>query len=226
MSKEAAKKAQLLLKELTAQSDVAAEENLLEAEAKNSLKHIREQLINLRSSKNLKQKELADYLGVSQSAISKIENGSGDIGWQTLYRVCRALGYTPSVTLTDNSSPLSTPTDAFAEGLLSAANFLNEEQKSKHTDISEYITALTEKHRKLIQEIETPFPISNNNNPALLWSMYGESQLRHLPNSPVERRKSDGLRSVLIDALDKALEKYFATEDKNFPDQHRNSIEY
>jgi transcriptional regulator with XRE-family HTH domain len=43
----------------------------------------------------LNQKELADRIEVSQSAISKVESGRGDVGLKTVFRIADALGLKP-----------------------------------------------------------------------------------------------------------------------------------
>jgi transcriptional regulator with XRE-family HTH domain len=58
---------------------------------------IRSQLKQRREKLSLDQSSVAAKLEVSQSAISKIENGSGDIGLKTLFRYADALGVKPLI---------------------------------------------------------------------------------------------------------------------------------
>jgi DNA-binding XRE family transcriptional regulator len=60
-----------------------------------SLRHVRgaflRSLIETRYKKNLSQTELAEQLGMQQSAIARIENGRGNPGLNTLLAIARAL---------------------------------------------------------------------------------------------------------------------------------------
>jgi DNA-binding Xre family transcriptional regulator len=42
--------------------------------------------------KSLKQKELSSYLGISENACSRIENGHTRLTIENLYRICEKLG--------------------------------------------------------------------------------------------------------------------------------------
>ncbi len=53
-----------------------------------------------RREKDLTQEEMAYRLNLTQSAISKIEIGKGDLGLRTLYRYAAAIGLRPVVTFT------------------------------------------------------------------------------------------------------------------------------
>lgn len=53
---------------------------------------IAKNLISYRKSKNFTQKELADYLGVNNSAVSNWEKGLNSIDIDTLYRACIFFG--------------------------------------------------------------------------------------------------------------------------------------
>lgn len=55
------------------------------------------QLKYLRESSGIKQGEVAKRLGMTQSAVSRIERGEGDIGMATVYRYTMALGLRPIV---------------------------------------------------------------------------------------------------------------------------------
>lgn len=59
---------------------------------------VRNDLQMQRRDKKLNQEEVAARLNLTQSAISKIEVGNGDIGLRTLYRYAGAIGLRPIVT--------------------------------------------------------------------------------------------------------------------------------
>jgi DNA-binding XRE family transcriptional regulator len=61
---------------------------------------VRNDLQLRRRNKNLNQEEVAGRLNLTQSAISKIEAGDGDIGLRTIYRYAGAIGLRPIVTFT------------------------------------------------------------------------------------------------------------------------------
>jgi transcriptional regulator with XRE-family HTH domain len=69
----------------------ALRETLAEAFCSNLRKELREK----RKSVGIDQEKLGRRLNLSQSAISKIEGGRGDIGVKTLHRYARALGLRP-----------------------------------------------------------------------------------------------------------------------------------
>jgi transcriptional regulator with XRE-family HTH domain len=52
-------------------------------------------LILVRESRDWSQKQLADRLWISQSAVSKYENGMAQVPEQHLAAIARALNYTP-----------------------------------------------------------------------------------------------------------------------------------
>jgi DNA-binding XRE family transcriptional regulator len=67
----------------------------LEAQANALCALVRKMLCELRSSRDVKQAELAGRMGLTQSAISKIETGHGDVSLRTVYRYASALGMRP-----------------------------------------------------------------------------------------------------------------------------------
>jgi transcriptional regulator with XRE-family HTH domain len=69
----------------------------VESGAEALCQQIRLQLKSHRVALGLQQSELAERIEFSQSAISKIESGHGDIPLKTLYRVADALGLRPVV---------------------------------------------------------------------------------------------------------------------------------
>lgn len=70
-----------------------------EAEGERFCAAIRRELQAVRRDRKLQQEDVAKRLNLTQSAISKIETGQGDIGLRTLHRYARALGLRPVMTL-------------------------------------------------------------------------------------------------------------------------------
>jgi transcriptional regulator with XRE-family HTH domain len=66
-----------------------------EAEAEGFCREIREELRKQRKIQGLDQSVAGKRLDMSQSAVSKIEKGEGDIGAKTIFRYARALGLHP-----------------------------------------------------------------------------------------------------------------------------------
>ena len=60
---------------------------------------VRLNLRTLRKQCQVDQSELAKRLDMTQSAVSKIEGGTGDLGLKTLYRYVEALGHRPELLL-------------------------------------------------------------------------------------------------------------------------------
>ncbi|OCW58981.1 helix-turn-helix domain-containing protein [Hoeflea olei] len=65
---------------------------------------IREDLKRLREDMGMKQSEVAEQLEMSQPAVSRIENGEGDIGLVTLCRYAAALGMEPTISFAPAAS--------------------------------------------------------------------------------------------------------------------------
>jgi transcriptional regulator with XRE-family HTH domain len=61
---------------------------------------VRGELRKRRKLKKLDQEELGASIGLTQSAISRIERSEGDIGLKSIYRYASALGLHPVVTFT------------------------------------------------------------------------------------------------------------------------------
>lgn len=72
-------------------------EHAVEAEdrAESFSRELRLSLRDQRKEMGLDQKTLAERLDMTQSAVSKIENGEGDFGVKTLFRFAHALGLQP-----------------------------------------------------------------------------------------------------------------------------------
>lgn len=67
----------------------------LEEEAERFCRDLRASLRQLRTERKLDQAVLAKQLDMTQSAVSKIETGTGDIGLKTAFRYAQALGLRP-----------------------------------------------------------------------------------------------------------------------------------
>lgn len=67
----------------------------LENDAESFCGEVRSSLRNLRKSQGFDQKSVAELLDMTQSAVSKIENGDGDLGVKTVFRYAHALGLRP-----------------------------------------------------------------------------------------------------------------------------------
>ena len=66
--------------------------------------HIGQKIKKLRELKNLTQTHLADELGVSQSAYSKIELGESEVTFSKLEKISEALGMKPEEVIAFNES--------------------------------------------------------------------------------------------------------------------------
>ncbi len=64
--------------------------------------HIGQKIKKLRELKNLTQTHLADQLGVSQSAYSKIELGESEVTFSKLEKISEALGMKPEEVIAFN----------------------------------------------------------------------------------------------------------------------------
>jgi len=92
------------------------------------LKMTRLQLTFLRKASKISQKDIAERLGMTQSAVSRIENGQGDLGMATVYRYTMALGLRPIVNYAPSPSLSAAKEDIKA--VLSAMEKLAEHQSA------------------------------------------------------------------------------------------------
>lgn len=67
----------------------------VERDAEELCRKVRKDLCEKRKSMHIDQAVLAEKLNLSQSSISKIERGKGDIGIKTIHRYSSALGMVP-----------------------------------------------------------------------------------------------------------------------------------
>ena len=76
----------------------------MEREAEVFCDKVRTDLKSHRLALGLHQNELAERVQLSQSAISKIENGRGDLNLKTVFRIAAALGFNPVVAFTSSTT--------------------------------------------------------------------------------------------------------------------------
>jgi transcriptional regulator with XRE-family HTH domain len=102
-----------------------------EAEAEAFCRSMREQLRGLRKDLGIDQAALGEMIGLTQSAVSRIERGTGDIGLKTLFRYARALGRKPFVTFTMSAELVveEAVTPAVAEAAKNTAAALDDEHQ-------------------------------------------------------------------------------------------------
>lgn len=78
----------------------------LESDAENFCRDVRRGLRENRRAQGLDQADVGRMLDLTQSAVSKIESGEGDIGLKTIFRYAYALGLIPVCTFLPDSSRL------------------------------------------------------------------------------------------------------------------------
>ena len=105
---------QRLAKENPAFADASAQEMRIDA----FCAAVRQMLQNNRKEQSLQQEEIAERMDLTQSAVSKIENGHGDIGLRTLHRYASALGLRPVLSFVPDRK---TPAETKAAAVTSAA---------------------------------------------------------------------------------------------------------
>lgn len=82
------------------ESPAFAEALLAEEGHRAACRELRGRLKAARTDQKVTQAELAQRLGMSQSAVARLESGSGDIGFLTMRRYLAALDLEPSVVIT------------------------------------------------------------------------------------------------------------------------------
>lgn len=95
-----------LQSELAALNPRYADAVKLERDAENFCRDVRLGLRENRRAQGLDQADIARMLDLTQSAVSKIESGEGDIGLKTVFRYAYALGLIPVCTFLPDSSRL------------------------------------------------------------------------------------------------------------------------
>lgn len=77
-----------------------------EREAEAFCQSVRGELRKRRKARSLDQRDLGELVGLTQSAISRIERSEGDIGLKSIYRYARALGLRPFIAFTPSAEDL------------------------------------------------------------------------------------------------------------------------
>ena len=91
-----------------------------------------ERLKKARQDKNLKQKDIANSLGVTTAFVSRVENGSSHVNLKSLYELCSFLGISDSC-------------------IFSGVNEVNDNYLN--SDFKDLLNKCTTEKRKLIYEI-------------------------------------------------------------------------
>lgn len=78
----------------------------VENETERFCRDLRASLRDQRRAQKLDQTDVAERLDMTQSAVSKIESGDGDIGMKTVFRYAHALGLVPVCIFLPDSSQL------------------------------------------------------------------------------------------------------------------------
>jgi transcriptional regulator with XRE-family HTH domain len=122
---------------------------LFERDAEAFCQAVRSELRKRRRQKKLNQQELGAAVGLTQSAISRIERSEGDIGLKSIYRYATALGLQPVVTFTPSVDDLL--------GERGDAGELGEELQQAADDLTgepvRLMQSLSEKMAKLIASV-------------------------------------------------------------------------
>jgi transcriptional regulator with XRE-family HTH domain len=90
-----------------------------EQAAETFCRHVRDLLQERRKAMKVDQKEMGRRLNLSQSAISKIETGRGDLSLKTLHRYVTALGLQPTVFFSPTARTLA---EEFVEEFVQLGN--------------------------------------------------------------------------------------------------------
>ncbi|MCW2949196.1 MAG: Helix-turn-helix domain [Thermoleophilia bacterium] len=81
-------------------------ELLAAVEPANPRRQLGRALASLRSGRGLTQRQLAAMLDKQQPAIARIENGTTNVGWETVYEILNALGVTFSFAFAEQEPEL------------------------------------------------------------------------------------------------------------------------
>jgi transcriptional regulator with XRE-family HTH domain len=117
----------------------------LENEADNFCRMVRASLRERRNAQGLDQSEIAARLDMTQSAVSKIENGEGDIGIKTIFRYAQALDLLPMCTFMADSRRLF-PAEA-VEAVEAVKNFQTDIVNSASQAISSVVSGLARAYK-------------------------------------------------------------------------------
>jgi transcriptional regulator with XRE-family HTH domain len=86
-----------------------------ETDAEAFCRELRASLRDQRKGLGIDQRTLAERLDMTQSAVSKIENGEGDFGVKTLFRYAQALGLRPVCGFIQTGAPAATEAEKAAQ---------------------------------------------------------------------------------------------------------------
>ena len=111
---KAVKAIRALRSQLTEMNPAFSDAVALEDDAERFCREARSNLREQRKAQGLDQGAVAKLLDMTQSAVSKIESGEGDIGMKTVFRYAQALGLIPVFTLMKDSSRLLPAEAAYA----------------------------------------------------------------------------------------------------------------
>jgi transcriptional regulator with XRE-family HTH domain len=111
---KAVKAIRALRSQLTEMNPAFGDAVALEDEAERFCREARSSLREQRKAQGLDQSDVAKLLDMTQSAVSKIESGEGDIGMKTVFRYAQALGLIPVFTLMQDGSRLLPAEAAYA----------------------------------------------------------------------------------------------------------------
>jgi transcriptional regulator with XRE-family HTH domain len=129
----------------------------VEAEAEAFCRSMREQLRDLRKSSGFDQAALGEKIGLTQSAVSRIERGTGDIGLKTLFRYARALGRKPFATFTVSAGSVVEEVKSLeeAEAAKSKAAALDDEHERYLQTITRAAQDYFARHVAIVQEADS-----------------------------------------------------------------------
>lgn len=133
-------------------SFAAAQE--LEQAAESFCRSVRADLRSRRKQQGLDQAELGARMDMTQSTVSKMEKGEGDLGLKTLYRFAEALGFRPVVLLVPSvrlmlhePEPEGTAFQEAGRGSVTAAG------TSEATTVAATAVAIEDLHVKLLRQM-------------------------------------------------------------------------
>jgi transcriptional regulator with XRE-family HTH domain len=132
--------------QLTEQNPAYAAAVELENAAEGFCRDVRAALREQRKAQGRDQAEVAALLDMTQSAVSKIETGEGDLGLKSVFRYARALGLIPVCVLQpDNSQLFAEDSNAARVARELQTAFVKETSKAMASAVAEIARAVGEK---------------------------------------------------------------------------------
>lgn len=105
---------------------------------------VRLQLVEMRKAAGLRQEELAERLGMGQSAVSRLERGTGDIGLATIARYAAAIGVRPVIAFAPVDHAIGGRSEA--RQAVGAARRVSDRRLRLHRDdVGEHYSALAQR---------------------------------------------------------------------------------